>query len=107
MRHNYDKLLSLIDQLPRHNTSYGVDKISNILSQYKSILDAVNQTDDDYQRNTNLYYSEIRGIEHNIHQSQYARSQRQKEQAFSDAVSGLQSDIDALARLIKHREKFD
>lgn len=107
MRQHYDKLLTLIDQLPRHNTSYGVDNISNILFQYKSILDAVNQTDDDYKRNTNLHYSEIGGIEHNIHQSQYARSQRQKDQAFSDAVSGLQSDIDALARLIKHREKFD
>lgn len=107
MRQHYDKLLSLLDQLPRHNSSYGTDKLSDLLSHYKSILDTVNQTDDDYKRNTNLYYTEINGIEHNIHQSQYAKSQKQKDQSFYDAVNGLQSDMDALARLIKHREQFD
>jgi hypothetical protein len=107
MREYYDKLIALIEGLPNYNSNYGGHELSGILSQYKSILDAVNQTNEDYKRNTNLYYTEISGIELGISQSHYAKSQKRKDEAFSDARNGLKSDIEALANLIKFKEKFD
>lgn len=79
MRKYYDKLITLIESLPQYNSIRGAHELSSILSQYKSILDAVNQTNEDYKRNTNLYYTEIGGIELSISQSQYAKSQRRKD----------------------------
>ena len=102
MQHHHDKLLLLIDRLPQYNTPRGVDELSNIFLEYKSILDIVNNTDDNLKRNTSLYYSEITNIEFNIKQSQYAKSKKQKDLAFNDAVSGLKSDIGALATLIEN-----
>lgn len=107
MRQHYDKLLSLINQLPRHNSSRSVGELSTIFSNYKSILNSVNQTDDDYSRNTNSYLTEISRIQSDIQGAQNGKSQKQKDKAFFDAISGLQLDIEALADLINTREQFD
>lgn len=107
MREYYDKLIALVDNLPHYNSNYAGHELSGILSQYKSILDAVNQTNEDYKRNTKLYYTEIWGIEVSISQSSDAKSQKRKNEGFSDARNGLKSDIEALAHLIKSIEKFD
>lgn len=107
MREYYDKLIALIENLPHYNSNHGGDELSGILSQYKSILDAVKRTNEDYRRNTNLYDTEIDGIDFSISQSHYAKSQKRKDQAFSDARNGLKFDIEALASLIKSTEKFD
>lgn len=107
MRQHYDKLLSLINQLPRHNSSRSVGELSTIFSNYKSILNSVNQTDDDYRRNTKSYYEEISRIQSDIQGAQKGKSQKQKDKAFFDAISGLELDIEALADLINTREQFD
>lgn len=107
MREYYDKLIALIENLPHYNSDYARHELPGILSQYKSILDVVNQTNEDYKRNTNLYYTEIWSIEFSISQSQDAKSQKRRDGAFSVARNGLKSDIEALAHLIKFNEEFD
>lgn len=107
MKQHHDKLLSLIKQLPQYNFPGSANELSKILSAYKSILDTVNQIDDDYERNTNPYYSEISRIQSDIQGIRSSKSQRQKDQSFSYAVSGLRSDMEALADLINDRESFD
>ena len=97
----YDKLIALLDIFPRHNSLSSANELSNILREYKSILDTVNKTSEDYKRNTNMYYTEISDIEFDIKQSQQAKSQRQKQESFNDAINHLRDDISALASLIK------
>jgi hypothetical protein len=107
MRQDYDILLFLIDQLSGRPSSFDEGKLSTILSQYQSILRTVYETNDYYKRNTQLFFSEIDGIQKNIHQSKWASSEIKKNQALADAISGLESDIISLASEIKNFEKFD
>ena len=97
----YDKLTALLDTFPTHNSQRGIDKLSKIFTEYKSILDVVNKTNDDLKRNTNMHYTELDDIMFDIKQSQLAKSQKQKDQSFKEAIDHLHDDISSLARLIK------
>ncbi len=97
----YDKLTALLDTFPTHNSQRGIDQLSKILSEYKSILDVVNKTNDDLKGNTNMHYSELDDIKFDIKQSQLAKSQKQKDESFNEAINHLRDDINSLASIIK------
>ena len=101
MTQNYDKLMLLLYSLPEYNTAITRDKLSDQISDYKSILDIVNQTNDDYNRNTNVFYSGINSMEKNLYYARQAKTEIEKDQAFMNAVKSLRSYIKALSAVIK------
>jgi len=101
MIQNYDKLMLLLYSLPEYNTSITRDKLSDQISDYKAILDLVNQTNDDYNRNTNVFYSGINAIERNLYHARQAKTDLERDQAFMNAVKALKSYIKALSAVIK------
>ena len=101
MIQNYDKLMLLLYSLPEYNTPTTRNKLSDHISDYKAILDEVNQTNDDYNRNTNVFYSGINGIERNLYHAKQAGTELEKDQAFMNAVKALRSYIKALSAIIK------
>ena len=104
MTQNYDKLMLLLYSLPEYNTPITRDKLSDQISDYKSILDIVNKTNDYYNRNTNIYYSGINGIERSLYYARQAETELEKDQAFINAVKALKSYIKALSAVIKPHE---
>jgi hypothetical protein len=100
MTQNYDKLMLLLYSLPEYNTLCSRNKLSDQISEFKSILDEVNKTNDEYNRNTNVYYSGINNIERNLYYARQANSDFEKDQAFVDAVKGLKQYIKGLSAVI-------
>lgn len=101
MKELYTQLLELTKTLPVNNSITEAKRLSGILDKYKTILETVNQSSEELKRQTNLYYTEISRIENDINNSIVAKSKRQRDIAFYDAVKGLRSDMTALSRLIK------
>lgn len=100
----FDKLIVLLDTFPAHNSQRGIDQLSKILSEYKSILNLVNKTSSYFKQNTDMAYTELDDIMFDINQSQNAKSQRQKDESFNEAINHLRDDINILARIIKHHD---
>ena len=100
MTHNYDKLMLLLYSMPEYNTPCSRNKLSDQIFEYKTILDSVNQTNDFYHRNTNIFYAGINVIERDLYYAKQANSDFEKDQAFTDAVKALRSNIKALSAVI-------
>jgi len=101
MTQNYDKLMLLLYSLPEYNTPITRNKLSDQISDYKSILDIINQASDEYNRNTNVFYSGINAMERNLYHAKQAGTELEKDQAFMNAVKSLRSYIKALSAVIK------
>jgi hypothetical protein len=106
MTQNYDKLMVLLYSLPEYNTLTTRDKLSDQISDYKSILDIVNKTDDEYNRNTNIFYSGINTIERNLYYAKQAGTSLEKDRAFMNAVKALRSNIKALSAVLKPHDDY-
>jgi hypothetical protein len=105
MQIHYETLISLLDNFPRHNSQSGINELSTIFNQYKSILDRVHNTNENLMRTTIMFYTEIDDIKFDIEQAEKASSSKQKDRSFYEAISHLRSDISDLAELIKpHNE---
>ena len=100
MTQNYDKLMLLLYSLPEYNTPCSRNKLSDQISEYKLILDTVNQTSDDYNRHTNVYYAGLNPMERNLYLAKQGKTEFEKDEAFTDAVKALRSYIKALSMLI-------
>jgi len=101
MTQNYDKLMVLLYSLPEYNTPSSRNKLSDQISEYKAILDTVNQTNDDYNSSTNVYYAGLNPMERNLYLAKQGKTEFEKDQAFTDVVKALKSYINALSALIQ------
>jgi two-component SAPR family response regulator len=106
MKEHFNHLLSLINSLPEFDSSRSYSQLNSILSEYTKTLNAVNSYNDNYKRDTNVYYNDISEIRDNIQTSLSASSPIQKNIAFNDARKALKSNIEALATLVKPQEEF-
>lgn len=103
----YDRLITLVDSLPIHNSQRSVEQLYKIFDDYKSILNIVNETNADLKRDTDMHYSELNDIQSEIEQSKNSKSQKQKDESFRDAINHLRDDISSLAEIIKYHDQSD
>lgn len=97
-------LQDLLEKLPNYNTAYAEKELSNILEEYRSILNSLQNINEDLRRNTKGHFSEISGIEREIHNTKWAKSDKARDLAFNDARKHLESDIQALIHLIRRSQ---
>lgn len=104
MKEHYNKLQSLLEQLPTFYSVSNAEKAKNIASQYGDILNYVIRSSDDHKRNLQFWPGELKDTEELLRESIGGKSR--KAEKFKEAVRHLRDDIEDLASRIKHFEGF-
>lgn len=104
MTEELQKLDILVNSLPATDSARSYSQLNVVLSKYTSILNYINSYNEEFKRATSLYYNDIPAIRDNIEYSLYSSSPKEKTTAFLNARKELETDIQALATLIKPRQ---
>lgn len=105
LQESYLEINKLLKALPCQNTCRSSSELNVILHKYLKILDGINSYSDAYKSATSIYYSDITSIRDHFQHLLLADSTQEKDKAFEAARQELESDLNALAILIKTEEE--
>jgi hypothetical protein len=94
-----EKLKSIVEDMPQYNSALGVKKLHEVFSLYRSVLHSISSLSEDHKRCIHDFLLEIDSIEHDISLAATAKSAKERDMAFNDAVRGLRIDIEDLISL--------